>query len=504
MSRRIGGVLLAVVALGACGGDTPEDLQASFAEAAPTLAFVDESEASCVSEAVLTNVGFEQLSAAGYTSERILLDPSLAQTIFDDNDSPELREAITECLDPDSVFRERLAERNGGQKITCTEEFAAGDPLVDEVITQRIDNAPSELTIEDTTEHRDLFRPCLTEVAFAEMFDIDLAEDLAVAIDAKLGDLVRDDDKPCVGPLVLDALGSAEAANDAGISVANPSFTMTSIGLTGDDVDAFALDVFSCSSFTERETHKQRLAEPEFGPCVLDDLDSTDSWKIAKAQAALGSTSASRTVSNRERRALDDCLQAKIVLLFGEPSTTDMVTAKSFGEGYFESMIEDDPGLATYGNTLAEVQCGSYGGLIDIDVDQWFEWAWQMDQGLDVPAEFFRIADQIVVNINRSLRACTNDFDFMVGALQRGNFGDSTIDCVRGKVDATELADIYDKSLVDYESVTVTETDALWYSVYNALELCYEADEQKQYDDWVTWFETPLGGELGEPDSLST
>jgi len=277
-----GGGLLAL-ALSACGGDNPELMQESLDSAAPTLAFVDDEHSTCAAEAILDHITFEQLVADGHTSESIAADPTSIKAIVESHESTELRTSLTGCLDVNSLFRDRLAERNGGEQLTCNTTFVSGTDLVDQFLDQRFDGVEGPLTINDTDEHRDLLRPCFSEANFAEAFDIDLAGELGPAITHALPKQVAA--TPCAGEAIVQKFG-AEELNDMGVTVANPAFDFDALDLDSTDEENVLEAIADCSELAVEKRRELRMDQPSHGACAMDAVESK--WVSTMVRDAMG------------------------------------------------------------------------------------------------------------------------------------------------------------------------------------------------------------------------
>lgn len=498
-TQTLAGLFALGAVLSACAGDSPEAMQQELSNAAPVLAYFDEEHAPCAAEAILTNVGFEQLAENGFTSDGLAVEPTVIETIVDAHNSDDLRSGFIDCLDVDAAFRTHLAEQLDIDLIECDAAFAPGNALVDAYLTQRFDGIDRDLVIADTEDNRDMLRPCVPEAAFGSTFGIDLADDLIVAIDAELDDtLSSSDGDPCVGSALLDELGSAEAANELGITVDDPSFTLTSIGLSGEELDDFMLDLFNCGSFDDLKVAELRLTEPTFGPCVIDELRAEQEWKLASVRGAFGVDNAIKNVESRESNALDDCLLMKVTELYGEPERGEFGWSKDFAEGLYGSIVALDPGIERFGATLSETSCASFGALQGEDIDEWAGHILRFEvDGIDPPAWVIEQAEAIVSKMALELRTCSGDFVYGMGDLQRAGFSDETLECVLAKSPAEDAADALDWFVTFDDSMSYVEADGIISSLFDAVDRCYSPDEAEMYDDWIAWIDSEYSDDFG-------
>lgn len=497
--------LLAVLA--SCGGDSPEAVRSALGNAAPNLAYVDPPESDCVADVVLNHVGFEQLAAEGHTSETLTNNPDSIADIAAVEESEELREALVTCFDIDAMFEASLVELNLDEPLECTNSDEATPDLRTQVIDRHFASDDSPLEISDTEEHRDLLRPCLGESAFASVFDLDTAEDLAVAIDAELGDDFAVDVSPCVGPLVIDAIGSAEATNRLGITVDEPTLVLADLDLGTEITNELKSQIFDCGTFVEQTLSKYKVEEPNLADCMVDELASNDVWREAKVTAALGSPGSAYSAGRRVENARDDCLEARIEDIWGDVDKFELSTAKDFGIGFHGGVTEEDDSLAGYGHTLADIQCAAYGMLADVSLTRWiaaFEPAIDNPDNMTI-AQFDELVAVLRV-LDDAIRACVGDFNYLAVDITRAGFSSETISCIHESLgDVVEMADMAQEANFSNDINASIEMESIVGVLHDAVDDCYSDDERDVYEDWRAWFDGfTQAVEYGEPDTLLT
>lgn len=514
-ARRSGivGIALGIGALiSACGGDSPEAVEGALEEALPTLAFVDETESPCAATAILQTVGFEQLALAGHTSQTITASPTEAiADIIDSQDSPALREGVTDCLDVNSMVRSELVAINDGSDLACDSQFAVGTPIVDDYLESYFDGTPVQLNIADTDENRDLLRACVTNDVFAETFGIDTHDALVLAVEATLDNTIRDDDQPCVAPLLIDHFGSAEATNEAGISTESPTFDIDELDFDSGDEDAFLSAVATCSSLGERQVEIERIAEPSFVDCLASSFETNDLWQRSAVEVALGDSAASRTVDRQRNGALSDCANAHMAAVHGVLSARDQQAAIDAAEIMHAEAVHYDPGLEQYGRTEAELRCSAVTVVRDVDIERLGQLSLSEDperpsqESLDLRFALFEA-------VAAGNRMCSvDDLHYLAPDIVRAGFASETLACIREDVgDMTAFVEATDRLTLSrsieehYEALD--EVTAHYSRLQESVEVCISEDEEDAFDDWLDWLNADSfdGVVSGEPSSVST
>jgi len=398
---------LAVV-LAACGGDSPDAVEGALGEAAPTLAYVEPSEGSCVAGVLINTVGFDQLATEGHTSESITLSPDESiDTILESHDSDELRGDLAGCLEVSAMIRAELVATNGDADLACNTEFDTGTNFVDEYIDGQFDG-DAVIDIDDTSENRDLLRSCLDEASFAETFDIDTRAELQSAIEDNLGRALRDDSEPCLAPLVIDHFGSAEATNEAGITVESPDFELADlndIGAENDFLDA----VYACSLLAEREAESNRTAEPVFVQCLANGLAETPTWQRMLTSTALGTLEEAKWV---RRAHLDTCVRDRVDEVFGSTSTKERRAGAEIGiDYYWEFGGPDSEYHVRFGETEALLECAGVAVALGTDLDRLDELEELARNGNRTP-ELLQTWDDMLGLLGDGIALCAQD-DFL-------------------------------------------------------------------------------------------
>jgi len=493
-TAKIGGFGLSVglaLALTACGGDTPEAVQGALQQAAPTLAYVDNDEGPCVADTMFAEVGFDQLALEGHTSESISLDPTGSiRTIFETHDSPALRTAITGCLDANGRFRTALSEQHLTDPVQCEAPFTTDEPLVDEYMNATIDGESPTIDLEDDEATRDLLRPCTTENDFSDIFGLTTSADLAIAIDAVLGDKLREDEAPCGGAPIVDAVGY-EALNTLGIDADVVRVEIDELGLDDEALEALTQELAQCSDFSERAATNYRTAEPYFGPCILEVIAEDEDWLTSKVEHAVGLALTERTAERVESTAIRDCWEERSVELFGELEWSERTAAKAFGTALYDALQEDDFGK--YGTTAAEYNCMTYGLFYEIGSDEVYAATEDLYELDDTTEAFWKAYDTIWGRLGELKRECVGDWLTIAGDYERAGFSDETLECVKDSVDVEGTAEVFtrrtfDLSWEEWDAYTF-ELDAAVIVLEDALTDCYTEEDQSMYDKYNDWID---------------
>ncbi len=492
------------VALSSCSGDSPESIEGALSEAAPTLAFVEEAEGACVANAISRHVGFDDVIALGYTTRSIEESPAEAiAEIFDSNDSSDLRDEVTECLDVDAMVRQQLVALNNGE-LTCTSTFTSETAFVETYLDDRFSGG-DDLTIDDTSENRDALRDCLGEDAFSDAFGLARRADLEEAIETEYAGAIRDDDKPCVGPAMLTHLGSVEAAAEVGLTVTSPNLLEDGRDIViGASYGRLLEEIYACSTIRERIAEAERTSEPAYQECVVDIFENDNGWQRAEVGLALGSKLAS--VDWRRADALDSCVNEHIAEVYGDVDSFDLGLAHVFGGGQYEQNSLFDPDYDSYGRTEADLTCALVEVVTNVDIDRLSE----LNSTFD-PDVFNQELNDLWYAYGRSLDAgferCTDDALYLVFPdILRAGFQVDTIDCLRAGVGDLSDVTFYDPMFTALEfDVWNFEIDALIDRTRNLLESCSSADERPVFDAWSAWIDEPFVDPFleGEPETLS-
>ena len=472
--------LFAAFLLGGCG-DSPESMQEALAETAPTLAYVDDTAANCAGEVILDNISFEELTAAGYSSDEFGADGSKIQEVIDQYDSPELRTALTGCIDVNDAFRGELIEQAGGAEdsVTCDYEFSTDDDLVNQYLDSRFaDELPLE--VEDTSDNRDLLRPCLAEAAFSQQFGLDLPSDLAAAIQAALPPSIEA--LPCAGESVVTEVG-AETLNDIGVTVGTPDIDIRNLGLSISERNELLGSLADCSEIDIARRSQLQSEQPVFGECAIDaDLRV---WKSHAIANELGQQTNLAELKLIEE--LRGCAQDRAEEITGtQLGMFDLTTMRT--SAYI--MVPADERLAEMTATEAMLECavGVLIGELGIDeYDALFD-AWLM---ADNDTDFWLAHEAFLAEFYPARLACEGASVFVHIELYRLDFSQETIDCVDSFVGGADSFAALLINLYTNDEITQREIDAYFDSSAlweEGLEQCHTPAEDSKmaaiYDQW--------------------
>ena len=495
---------LAVV-LGACAGDTPESVADAFGEAAPSLGYVEEPEGPCVGQAVVDNVGFEELTNLGLSSDSIRQSPSDALSqVFEAHDSRELRDGVMGCVDVDGLVRKQLVVLNGGSDLRCAAPFTPETNFVTAHLDGLFETADADLRIEDTESNRDDLRACLEEDGFAAVFGIDRRADLEQAIEATLDESIRNVEEPCVGPAIVNSFLSPEGANLAGLTVEEPEFDISEFDQPHNRRVTLTDAVLDCGAIAENLAEVERTAEPYFGECIVEDFEDNFLWRGAAAREAIGGPD-SETMLYRSR-SLDACVADRVAEIFPDLAPGDRQVGAEVGSSLYEEAVFFDPGVAEYGRTEAELRCAGVEVVRSVDLVRLNELTFTEDPE-NPSLEQLQLWDEYFLSLESGYRTCIeDDLHWAAPYVERAGFSEETVDCVRSSVEIEN----FDLTL---GSRTPAEVEAyirggerLLLIIEDALASCYTAEEQSIFDDvneWLNGFSIDPSL-LGEPESLST
>ena len=500
------------LALAACSGDSPESVEFALSEAAPTLAFVDESEGACVAQAMVGEVGFEGIMALGYSTSAIEESPAMAVSdLLDTHDSPELRQEFASCIDVDGLVRAQLVSMNNDSELACDTAFESGTDFVDDFIDDGFGGESGELSITDTEENRDALRSCLDEDAFADTFDIDRRTDLERAIEDEYDGVIRSNGEPCVGATAIDHFGSPEALNIMGVTVDSPSLSRENLGLDrNDQIHQGLLDaVLKCSSLAEDLAEFERSAEPNYHECLAARFDENTTWSRRVVDDALGS-SIGEAIEQSRSNALRVCVQERVEEVFVGVGAPDRLWGANLGRYTYDQFLSYTPMSAAFGRTEADMQCAAVAVVEQVDLDRMTHLQETTDPD-NPPEELVDLWIQWNVAFEDGMIRCTrDDLYWAMPGLYRGGFSDETIDCVSNAVgDTTELRfGIGVTSQAEFDAAVEALQDFLLVSL-DAMATCHSYDEADLYEDWLAWVDADFqdgetGTQGGEPDSVTT
>lgn len=504
----IGGAALAALLLGACGGDTPEAVQESLSQAAPALAFADESHADCVSTVLLDTVGFESLAQDGHTSTSLTEQPDSIVEIVAAYDSDELRTALTSCLDVDAMFRHQLAAHNNDEAIVCRQAFEPGIGLVDEFLQQQFDGEEISLTFTDDDDTRDLLRPCLDEQSFGSMFNIDDPDELGAAVLAALppGLLAQ----PCAAEALVGAIG-AEELNDVGITIEDATIDLDALyalvqdrpEVTVDAVKAIEAELSSalieCNTLSDSKRIELFNSQPLTGACGIDAVESE--WIDAVIDAELGRGSVTQP-NGLLRKAFDDCAleraEQRSGIVLSEASALE---ARRFSDLFYADIRHFSVEEVTA--TPQMLDCAFYVAVATMGVDE-MERLHEETFSAQSEEQFMAAYLQIVSAVGNGRYTCEDTRLYLLSDMQRIGFSEETLECVADG--ASSLEDLAHLHLLVTTGETSSETEYRFYfaevhSLLDRLEQCHTIAEQSLYTDYLDAI--GLGTGLGEPDTSS-
>lgn len=469
-SGLIGGTLFSAALLLSGCGDSPEAMQEQLGSAAPALAFVEADQGPCAGTALMDNIGYDELTAAGYTSGDFVSNPATIEELVTSYDSPELREALSDCIDIDQAFRSELVEQAGGDEaaVDCDHTFSLDEPLVAEYLEVLFDDdLPLEIT--DSPENRDLLRPCLSEAFFAEQFQIDTAESLAAAIQEALPAEVHA--LPCAGEAAVEALG-AETLNELGVTVETPEISFRQIGISVTERQQFLAAVAPCSEIDVVQREQLRSDEPLFGDCALD--RNLDDWKAVALGHELGAPAPSNDLELYYE--LSNCARDSAEQIIGRELTSSEHNA---ARGWARSLIPQDEGLASISSTRSMLECSLAVMIGEIGLDEFTDsanaWGYAESE-----QDFWTAYDSFLRDFYPGRLQCEGAQLFGSLELYRLDFSQQTIDCVHrhvGDVEAmvTALIELYEVG-----QPTQRQIDDYWLLVdlwQEGIDLCHTTDE---------------------------
>lgn len=469
-----GAILVASIALGACGGDSPAAMEQQLSSAAPTLAFVDDDQAPCAGQAILTTVGYEQLAADGHTSELLAEDPALVESIFADHDSADLREALNNCVDTSSLFQNQLVMQTGGDALVCDTTFSADDPVVDEYLDDRFTDNEASINIDDTAETRNLLRPCLTEESFAKQFGVDLAVDLGPAITQALPTAVHAEE--CAGSEIVDTFG-AERLNELGLTVQSPKFTLDELDLETKDQNAILEAVTACSGIDDARRAELRSEEPSLGDCAVD--AAGEKWKRVAVAAELGEGRQSAPEWLLDDAVADCAIETAEEIVGRSITSSERAAARNRATILAVPYDEFDE----YSATRSMLECAMFVAAAELGVDEFsntFDSLWFAETD-DAAYDAMKAFGDMLLPARRT---CEGDSIFALVEFHRAGFSEETIDCVARDVGGVEhLADLYETVSLNPDA-TEAEDNAFYFAAtapYEAIADCYSSDEAAEY-----------------------
>ncbi len=473
--------LLLALGLSACGGDTPEAMQESLGVAAPTLAFVDDEHSACAGEAILANVGFEKLAADGYSSEVISADPATVEAIVSDNDSPELRADLTECLDLDGLFRDELTKSNNDEPLACDTTFTADSPLVGQFLDQRFDGKKIKLSIEDTTEQRDELRPCFSEAAFATTFDVDLASDLGPAITKALPNGLAA--LPCAGDKIVAHFG-AEQLNDLGVSVEEAELDLDALDLEDDDQNAIVEAISNCTDLVADKTQDLRIAQPGHGACALSAVEAE--WVSLTVTSELGEGRPSAAKWLLDDAVADCVIERAESVVERELTANERATGRRLS-GLIYRVSEDE-----YAATREMMDCAFFVATARFGEDH-VEQIMETLFTAETEDQAWAAVDEFLEMLIPSRHACEGDSLLTFVDLYRIGFSDDTIECVaRAHGGAEEVAALMVRVLTEEEPsfADLDEYYALIDTTLDSIDECASGDETSLVQTLKTYYLT--------------
>ncbi len=498
----------AVLVLAACAQESAETLQTALDAPAAGLGYVAESEGTCVSNAVVTTIGFEELVEGGFTSETIGQNPTDSMTqILEMESGSDVRDAVLACVDTNRVARAQVAEFVG-EDLDCETDFA-GSALGELAIQTAFDGETLD-EIADITQNRNFLRPCFSEAVFAETFGLDTRDELEVAIEATFGEQLRTDGELCAAPLLIDHFGSAEEANDAGVTVESPAVELHELDLEPAERSNLLSAILSCSSVPEIFEAQARMSEPSYADCIVERFNEefNFTWRKFAVEEAFGVTFASDAADRQWNSARSACVLERINDVYGSIESGTRTHAQLLADDAYRFFIETDPQVATYGFTEIDLQCAAVEVVNEVDLFRLNELIVEESTG-NPSAEVFDLSRQYVRALQSGYSKCAFDPLYALAPALHRNFSPETIACSDREVgDAAALIDSF--SALDLDA-TLTEAEyflelaALRQQFLRPIEDCLGSDEVAMFDAWMAWFfadQTPL--ELGEPESLST
>jgi len=478
-----------------CGGQTPTEVQRSLQAAANNIDYAHEGDGPCLGDAIFTHVGFDQLVAEGFTAESIALDEAgSVAAILDTHSSDELTDALTACLDINDRFRADLESQHLGDGITCDTTFDVDISLVSDFASATVMGDDTTIEIDDTPELRNLIRDCATEADFAAVFDLQTGGELARRIDESFGTFLREDGGPCAGPLVVEEVGF-EKMNEIGVGVDGATFTIESLNLGEAEGDALVDAIGACTDHIERARERYRTAEPFFGSCVVEAIGVDDEWVRQSTENALEHVSSDRTVERIETSAINGCVEARILELFGENNSMTRLSARRFANDLVRGIEVDDPRLAEFGPTAAEYQCMAYHLYTELGSDGVDAAVFELMTVEPDSLEFWDASDKLWAPMDEGWLMCVGPWHVVASDLHRAGFSDKTLDCVKTDLGEYEVyADLLAMStanMTDAEYWSYVYDLDTWYLTFiDAIEGCYSDTEQDLFDTYMRWIES--------------
>lgn len=485
---------LTLALVGCGGGDTPEELSLSLSDASETLPFADVADNGCIATAIIDEVGFDQLQTEAVTAQRLALEPTLITDVLETHHSDALDEALKSCLETDAMFRGALAPFAPGG-IQCDDPFTRDIATVENHLSEHMKEGQAELAIDDTPDMRDLFRPCLTEEDFAEMFGLDTRGELAAALNVELEERVDGTLRTnCGGKSIVAEFGVEDLA-EMGLTTETPNLNITRLDIPAETRSAMLKAIAECVSYDDVLRAEVLKHDPMLADCLAEELSA--GYQQDRIWFNLGERSREVVLDRMIDRAGGECLEMQIETVFGEFNLLKMQSVNALA---FVFTLEDDE-LAS---TRSSMRCAAYGAYLDVGQEALDAELETFLSGAEDDPATWRALNVVLVALMENKHECLGDWLLLSDNLYLAGFRNETLECVHKRFEGqiAGMAALYVRYVTDPD-VTWTEIiqmETFLEDLYDQTELCMDVSEQRTYDklrNWVDSFEAGLEAQDG-------
>lgn len=482
---RSGLAAAALIGLGSCGGgDSPDVLRQALSDASATVDWVAKDEQACVGGAILDTVGFEALVADGITSDSLAATPESIGSLIDAG-SNELDTAVENCIDADRLFRDALAADLDIDVADCEQDFSQVAIAKANRAEVMRDGAP--LVLGDTTDHRDLLRPCLDEATFGEAFGLDSRDELTAAISMGLPATLREvsAEPDCLATHVVSKFG-VETLEGLGITVAASNLDLDVF--TEEEADSVTQAAIACSDTTTAWRRALVNVSEPLADCVVD--AGGEEYTAQTIAMAFGESGARRAREQIEADGIETCANDRSIEAFGSLDALERVEADYIARTWMNdwrsnTTIDLLPSEALFRCAVR----GAYSELGSAAIDGMFIEASTLDPE---SVEAWEATSPLWTAIRRGQRECGGDWYFISSEIHQAGTSPETLTCIRERLgDDDDISDMAD-TLVAYSADWF---DIRWESVLSEIdtnfERCRTEAELRIYNEWHDYM---LGG----------
>ena len=475
----------AAFGLAACGGDSPEALSASLASAAEDIDWVADGEQECVAAAIVDTIGFETLAADNITTDRVDAEPALAKTLI--TESTDVRTAVESCVDANRLFRTALADDVGIDELTCDTEFS-GEPIVAQT-RKNIVAGTGDLEIDDTSDHRDLFRPCLSDADFRNTFGLDDPDELVSAMHGALPIGLREIEtsNECLATRIVTKFG-VETLEELGLTVEQPALDLTSF--TDEAADSILDGAHACSDATPAWRSALFNSNEPFADCAVD--LGGDEYTSQTVAIAFGTSGATRARDRIVEESLDECVDERSASMFAPLAALDRIdvdyAARVWSEDWERnSSLKFNPSehmircslrgtSATLGPDVVNAMFAEWSTLDPDSVEAW-----------EILVPFYR-------EFQTAQRTCGNDWYFITTEAHQAGASPETLDCMRSRFgDDEAIAQMADTFASYISELDDYRWEGVLSQIDTAFDRCRSDDELRIYNEWSEYMIGGLG-----------